>query len=335
MTISINFFCSAGAKFGNGHLRRCLYLAHGLHTSVGSIAFTGSLDNYAIDQVATEIPKARVLPNSIEVEAELTVIDYMFDEQDPGAYDHQLIASAGSNSHRVLLISSSPTVDDGLPVNTIVGHLMEPNQNAFPKVYGGLEYAPVPIELMDYSNDRGFNAQVNSILLAFGNWHNVEAFKQSLAALELLRFQGKVTVLLPSGLVKYGSELEQFAEGLNVVFVNNVNSVIELIREADLVMGGYGNFTYETLAVGRPFILLGVKKFMLEYGQILVDWDCLRSVGIVDEVTPGMIAQCIQTYQLEERQRHAMNGAKLIDGLGFSRMTKLIKSEYKLAAAYA
>jgi spore coat polysaccharide biosynthesis predicted glycosyltransferase SpsG len=308
-----------------------MYLAESIYDSIQKITFSGMLDDSACKSINTHLPFVSIKTDALPKSSELTVIDFMFDERNPAIYDEEILLKIKNKTKRSLLICGSPTIPNNLPVDSVVGHLLEDDQDKIPAVYGGLKYAPVPTGLSHGAIDNNDSVDLNSILIAFGNWHNAIAFEKTLGGLAELNFSGNITVLLPPGLNSYIPKLSKIVEGLKVEFLSNVPSVLELISKHELVIGGYGNLTYEALAGGRPFIIIGVKDFMVDYGKRLEDLGCVKCAGHVERLSTFDIGHTILNYKYEERIRHAKNGTELIDGNGFQRISDLIQKEFKIA----
>src|SRR5258708_39067377 len=119
---AIHFLCDANAAVGFGHLSRCLKLASLLRGS-RDVRFGGRFSAEARTRIAEqafsiERPAART-------SGSLAVVDILFDKDDMDYYDLVRLRRIRTRFERVVLLSSALTVPNDLPVDVVIGHVLD------------------------------------------------------------------------------------------------------------------------------------------------------------------------------------------------------------------
>lgn len=320
----ITFVCTADGRVGFGHLRRCLAVA-GLVAEQGlRPAFTAELlDSAARALLQQRLPAARL--STLSAPSPLAVVDCMFDPQDPDACDRDFVARVAARHCRTVYVTSAMRVPPDLPVDAVVGHMLDPVERPAWTLHRGLEWAPVaPGAVKWRSHRRDFPETPRRVLVAFGNWADPAGLLLALEALRLTGWTACVQVLLPPALRPHLEAARSRAAGLEVEWLQDVPEVFPLLAGADLLVGSYGNLTFEALAVGVPTIVVAVKPFMAAYAERLAHQGAVVNAGPVGELTPRDLACRLQALSAAERERLSRTGLGLVDGAGLERLARLL-----------
>jgi spore coat polysaccharide biosynthesis predicted glycosyltransferase SpsG len=317
------FLCTADAQVGFGHLRRCLHLSHQLRARGLRVAFDGRLDPAARDTLCRALPDVPVL-EPVEP-APLAVVDCMFDPQDPDFFDRDFLQKVAARHERVVMITSSRHAPPDLPVTAVVGHMLEPVTAPAYELHRGLEWAPVSAEAAAWRNTpREFPDPPRRVLVAFGNWHDPAGLYLALEALRHTGWAATVQVLLPPALRPYADALRAHAAGLELDLVAEVPSVFPLLCAADVLVGSYGNLTFEALTVGLPAVVVAIKPFMHSYAEVLARQGAVVNAGPVDQSDLAALARRLAGLDAATRRRLSRSGRALVDGAGLTRLADLL-----------
>jgi spore coat polysaccharide biosynthesis predicted glycosyltransferase SpsG len=325
-SFDVLFYCNASAEVGFGHLRRCLFLAGEIEEDgIKDIAFAGAFDHSAKRLIHEEAPESRCLDDLNGVECRVVVIDYMFDSQHMDAYDVSLIAEVAKHASGSVLMSSSATVPSELPVDVVVGHLLDSTQETNFKLKAGLQYAPVAPGVEEYRPTEPRAAeQVERIFVGFGNVDNPSGVHLALGALQQIDYSDQVDLLLPPALTDRADEFRDRERSFELTLHHNIPSVPALLNEADCMIGSYGHMTFEALALGMPIVVVGMKVFMVEYADQVAERDMLVSAGYVDDLDAENLAVELLRLDVSRRRILSSNSLSRLDGKGLQRAAREI-----------
>ena len=323
-SFDVLFYCNASAEVGFGHLRRCLFLAEEIgEDGIEDVAFAGAFDDSARELIRNEAPERRCLENLSGVECRVVVIDYMFDSQHMDAYDVSLIAAVAKHASVAVLMSSSATVPSELPVDVVVGHLLDYTQETNFELKAGLQYAPVAPGVEEYRPPEPRAAeQVERVFVGFGNVDDPSGVRLALRALQHVGYSGHVDLLLPPALVDRAGELRGMDRSFDLALHHNIPSVPALLTRADCMIGSYGHMTFEALALGMPVVVVGMKAFMVEYADQLAEQGMLVSAGYVDDLEVEDLAAELLRLDARRRRRLSSNALSRLDGKGLQRAAR-------------
>lgn len=322
----ITFLCTADDRVGFGHLRRCIRLASLLADQGFRAAFADCfLDAAARDLLNQCLPGARLTkpfePSSI------AVVDCMFDPQEPEACDRKFVGQVAACHCRTVFVTSAIRVPNDLPVDAVVGHMLEPVDRPQYSLFRGLEWAPVPPEAAAWRDrTRDFPETPRRVLVAFGNWADPAGLFLALDALRLTRWPSAIRVLLPPALRPHLEAARARARGLPVEWLCGVPDLFPILAATDVLLGSYGNLTFESLALGVPTVLVAIKPFMHTYGERLAQWGAAVNAGEVGKLDPAALALWLQGLSAEQRGRLSKAGYTLVDGAGLERLASLLLS---------
>jgi UDP-2,4-diacetamido-2,4,6-trideoxy-beta-L-altropyranose hydrolase len=163
-------------------------------------------------------------------------------------------------------------------------------------------------------------AAVKRVLISFGQTDALKATQRALSALATAGFAGEVDVVLgnaaphPDGVRTAGSPRTRFHI--------NVNDMPALMAEADLAIGAGGVTALERCCLGLPSVLVTVADNQRGIVAMLQAAGAAIDAGQVDTGLEKRLAEILSALLAEGSQRAAMArvGAKLIDGLGATRI---------------
>lgn len=321
----ITFVCTADGRVGFGHLRRCLAVA-GLLAGRGlRPAFAAEqLDPAARALLQQHLPAVRL--GALSDPSPLAVVDCMFDPQDPDACDRDFVARVATRHRRTVFVTSAVHVPPDLPVDAVVGHMLDPVERPARVLHRGLEWAPVaPGAALWRNHPRVFLETPRRVLVAFGNWADPAGLFLALEALRRTGWTVRVQVLLPPALRPHLEAARSHAVGLEVEWLQDVPDIFPLLAGADVLLGSYGNLTFEALALGVPTVVVAIKPFMAAYAERLARRGAVVNTGRVGELTPPDLARRLQALTASERERLSRAGRGLVDGAGLERLGRLLE----------
>lgn len=321
------FRCNAGEEVGFGHLRRCLALAGELESRGGHVAFQGDFSSEAECLIDSE-RYVRISAKDIEV-FDVGLMDWMFDVQDMDRYDLALIKEFASHCRRSVLLTSARSIPVALPIDVVVGHVLEPPADSSYKCMHGLDFAPIPPHWEFWRNENQAVAEsIQRILVAFGAWKDEVALFKTLRGLRAAGFSGQVNVLLaPPHRDSKRALSALVGSSYTLCFHEEVQSVAELLVEADLAIGGYGNLTFEALAMGTPYLCIGLKEFQVRYAQFLEQKRLLICAGSADMLKEDEIGRLLAKFTPKCRSQLKHEGMSMVDLNGLRRIVDVLFDE--------
>jgi spore coat polysaccharide biosynthesis predicted glycosyltransferase SpsG len=327
----IHFICDANASVGFGHLSRCLKVASSLRRS-RAIRFGGRFSAEA---------KARIAQLEFTVEQPsaghsggLAVVDIMFDKEDMDYFDLVRLRQIRKRFERVVVLSSAMTVPDDLPVDVVIGHVLETARRMRRpfRTFAGLDYSPVSAE---FRAARGRRAavpeEVKRVFVGFGASRDIRGVTSVLDALKLRNFAGEVDLLLSPFHQRFAAPLGRRKSSYRMRIHSNVRSVAPLLRRADIAFGTYGNITFESLCLGTPFLTVAVKDFQLAYAKELAMRGLLVCIGKDEALSATIIADALKSLTRKKRQALSQRARSAVDGRGIDRIRRVIEKEALIA----
>jgi UDP-2,4-diacetamido-2,4,6-trideoxy-beta-L-altropyranose hydrolase len=321
------FRCNAGQEVGFGHLRRCLALAGELESQGGQVAFQGDFSSEA-ECLIDRKRYVRLGPKDIGV-FDVGLMDWMFDAQDMDRYDLALIEEFASHCRRSVLLTSARSIPEELPIDVVVGHVVEPPADSNYKCMHGLHFAPVPPDWEFWRNENQVVAEsIQRILVAFGAWKDEVALFKTLRGLRTAEFSGEVDVLLaPPHRDSKKALSAVVGSSFTICFHEEVQNVAELLVAVDLAIGGYGNLTYEALAMGTPYLCVGLKEFQVRYAQFLEEKGLLLCAGGADTLMEDEIGRLLAEFTPKCRSQFKHEGMRAVDLHGLRRIVDVLFDE--------
>lgn len=319
---AVHFICTADAQVGFGHLRRCLTIGRLLQNRQVQVSLSGVLDEAALGLIRQVLPEALQRQPAPE---DTAVVDCMFDPRDMDFYDVRYLQEIRARHARTVMLTSAMAAPPELPVDVVVGHMLDPVPKARYEVRCGLAWAPVAPDALAYRVARRAQpVEVRRVLLAFGNFHDPTGLFLALEALASMPGVSEVQVLLPPALRPFEDKMRRQARDIRLEVLRDVPSVFPLLAQSDLVVGSYGNLTFEALCLGVPVVLLAIKEFMVRYAARLEAAGCLVLAGEARNLSPAELGGLLRGLDQARRTALAVLGQQLVDGEGLRRTAELI-----------
>ena len=318
--MKVLFCCNADTSVGFGHLRRCLILAEEVRDRSNQVFFEGNFAPAAQELITRA--NFKIMKKGHMESFDAGLLDWMFDSENMDHYEPSLISDFASSCEKSVLLSSSLDIPSDLPVDLVIGYVLSPPQNPSFSCLSSLEFAPVPLGWQEKRNlGRKISREIDRVLMAFGTWRDETPLIKTLEGLKSFGFSGAMDCLLAHPHRKFKERFLEVAEGcFSIRFHEEVPDVGKLLVGNDLVVGGYGNLTYEALALGTPFLCLPLKEFQFVYARSLKDKGLLCLLDLVDDLSSEMIATSLRELDYNQRKLLASNGMNAIDGQGLGRV---------------
>jgi UDP-2,4-diacetamido-2,4,6-trideoxy-beta-L-altropyranose hydrolase len=323
----VHFLCDANASVGFGHLSRCLKLASSLRR-FQTVRFGGHFSPAAKTRIV-EHGFAVEQPSAVGLRG-LAVVDIMFDREDMDYYDLPRLRRIRKRFERIILLSSAMTVPDDLPVDVVIGHVLQAGRTTRRpfRIFTGLDYAPVSAEFRAARGRRsGEPKDVGGVFVGFGASRDIRGLISVLDALTIRKYSGEVDVLLSPFHRRFEAALGRRQAPYRLRIHCNVASVAPLFRQADIAFGTYGNITFEAMCLGTPFLAVAVKDFQLAYAKRLERRGLLVCLGKDNGLDAAKVAASLASLTRSKRAALSRQGRRSVDGLGIERIRRVIETE--------
>lgn len=332
------FFTRGGEGWGTGHLHRTNWLAAGL--------FAAGRPALAVEIRCLDSPEAREF-----CWATGCVVDYFADQgriaQDVGIAEaivvDWLASTPGIASQlrdtgaKLLLLDDHGQAQQqaDIVVNSLVAPLSpEQSSQGSAQVFSGADWLHLPPRAVQLRGGAGAttgamgtelsqpfvpSTEVHSALVSFGGSPVDTATNLVLEALAQLRFGGKVLVIPAAGNCPAPG-------GLDVDFLPASAEFHGLLAASDLAILAGGLSLYEAAFFGVPSLCIPLNHHQQQTALKLERAGCCRNLGLLESLTPEVIAPGIGTILRTAKIRRLMSrrGSSLFDGKGVSRTLDLI-----------
>lgn len=318
--MKVLFCCNADSSVGFGHLRRSLILAEEVRRHRNEVFFEGEFSPAARELITRA--NFTIMEEGHTESFDAGLLDWMFDSENMDHYEPSLISDFSSSCERSVLLSSSLNIPADLPVDLVVGYILSPPATPSFSCLSSLKFAPVPPGWQEKRNlGRKISIEIRKVLMAFGAWRDEAPLIKTLEGLKSFGFSGVMDCLLAHPHRKSKERFLEVSEGcFSIRFHEEVPDVGKLLVENDLVVGGYGNLTYEALALGTPFLCLPLKRFQFEYASTLEEKGLLCLLGLADDLSSERIATSLGELDYGQRKLLSTNGMSAIDTQGLDRV---------------
>ncbi len=322
------FVCDATPDTGFGHVGRCIQLAALMQRQRPGlrVGFQGTYADGAHQRIANGAPWVTVHRDGRAMPSALAVIDTMDDTEDPNAWDPDRVQHVSTQAQSVAFIANgttAPNLDAGI---TCIGY--QPGGEAAdpPRVFWGLEYAPVSSAALTSAPARRSSDRA---LIALGGAKDDHALNLALGALAQIKQIAHVDIL-QSPVAPFRPNPAKLRPGQTFSLHANVPSVQPLLSAATLVVASYGHLGYEALAAGAPLCLLAQKFFQEVYADRLEELGLAISAGRAGDCSTDKLAlACAQT--LESAQTLSKRARAAVDGRGIDRIASILLTKLQAA----
>ena len=328
--VDVLFVVDALPKTGFGHAARCASVARLLRRQSPQlrIGFQGVYSDTARKLLAHHLEPGFFHEREADIRSRVAVIDRMHDIQDADSWDPQLLERVRGQSGQVVHLTSGPK-DPGLPEDvTCIGFQPGGPPSHPPRLYWGLEYAPVSLALE--SPEVQEPPVRDRLLVALGGARDASGIELAMNALELLPQITRVDVL--------GSPVNDPAlldaarcKGVEIEIHTTVRDVAPLLRRARVVLASYGHLVYEALARGAAACVVGQKHFQAEFAGRLAGEGLVISGGYAPDTDAQSLAAALERTW-DEADTLSARGRKAVDGHGLERIADMLLGKLGRAA---
>ena len=166
-------------------------------------------------------------------------------------------------------------------------------------------------------------SEVSRLVISFGasDIHNLTL--AALQATSLLKFKGSIDVVLGGG-NKNVSKIETLISHMDadVVIHHDVANMEELMKQADLAIGGGGISAWERCTLALPALVVLEADNQLANVRGLQEAGAAQYMGLATEVNSKIIAEYLNDTLVDQSrlERMSVAAANLCDGNGVSRV---------------
>ncbi len=215
-------------------------------------------------------------------------------------------------------------------INSIVFHWnkYKPNESRA-RLVEGPKYMILQPEIGNYVNrDKKIPAKAEHVLLAFGGTDTYFVTERVLKAINNINGDLNVKINLGPG-SKMTPCLEEVVKSSThqVEILHSVPNLLGEFFQADLVVCGGGNMLYELAALGIPSVSIATEAHEIFNVDYWASVGTTVSLGWREDLILAQVSEAISNLLFEKQRRFKMSliGKKTVDGLGLSRVLKIIE----------
>ena len=310
---------------GYGHLYRCLQILSILCRSGREgiqISVKGEISDSAVQVLSDSFEGKvawRLLQDGLDSKKyDLCLIDTMFDTFDMDFYDIEDLLGCSGCSDTTVLVSSSMDIPNTLPVDYVFGYML--SDRVEPENYvlrRDLSYAPISESLFTYREGQEATSEtIENIFISMGGWHDLQPVMQVLYGLKSCGFSGKCTVLLSQDHKNSIESVYEMMQPLQMEFISGVPDVFQYLSQGDLVICSYGNLMFESVALGIPSAVVGLKEFQKNYALHLEKKGIIYFLGEVEAISDKCIQSMLGAMSYSTRQKYSLQNQKIFQKPG-------------------
>lgn len=306
------YCCDGYPAIGFGHVKRGIDIINAIQCRNPDYrsAFCGTYSPTAEKFLNDRIPKnVDVLPAGKYPRNVISVVDTMFDPQNPEVFNEDECRKMKNVSSRLFLISGLLSLKIPQAVDALISHCPDIvlSGNTKAKRYLGFDYAPVNIEFEKY-RDTGFDVPKETILCVIGGNDRQYGPKVLLSKLTgymtgAHRFECVLSPYFPEP--EKAAMKKRFPD---VIFYQNVPDLAPLFQRAKALICTYGHTTYESLFFHIPTFVVSYKQFQKVYADNLEDRGLVVNLGFFETMDENKLQWIFSEERLgrlsENAERH-------------------------------
>lgn len=194
--------------------------------------------------------------------------------------------------------------------------------------YGGPAYAILRRHFRDSGPEKEIRERPKLVLLSFGGSDPQGLTLKAARALQALPPSVEI-VAVAGPAFSYGREFEALAaeRKRKVPLIRQAEGhIVELMLEADVVLGSGGMSVYEIAALGTPGIVLAQNLREESRMRAFARHGTVEYLGLGTDVEEDAIARAVTSLLGDAGRRREMSrrGKRLVDGLGATRAAELV-----------
>ncbi len=330
MGLELTYYCDCYPAIGFGHLKRGIDIINSILRIRPDcrLAFCGRFSSQAEAFLESQISgKIDILPEKTYPVSKLSVLDTMFDPNDPEYMDEKVCSNIKMNSSKFFLISGLLHLDVPFSVDALINHCPDISLSGNTNLtrYTGFDYSPVNLEFQK-RREESVNYKKDTILCIIGG--NKNQYGPELLVSELDKHSGDtsrfVCILSPLFPVSEKKILEK--QYPKVKFYQNVPDLSPLFQRARAMICTYGHTVYESLFFHIPTFIVSYKQFQKEYADRLEKRSLAVSVGFFEKMDRKKMKLIYSDHKLHQL---AYNAKQHFSTSGIENIVKILMNELK------
>jgi UDP-2,4-diacetamido-2,4,6-trideoxy-beta-L-altropyranose hydrolase len=319
---------TAGPKIGFGHLRRCLILARSLQDCSTPLFILDSHDRWSRNLLAEQGYEFCC--------EELREVWSLF--SDPSAILIDTRRTKGLNlliararNRGIPVISIHDLGLNPLPSDVVIDGSVVPGscRSAFDRnaeVLQGADYMILdPILQQLHQKKRQIRKKIQSVVVNLGGGDSQAFFPKILEGLK--RWAQELTVVGLKGFVHWGQDRLERMDWHPVRFRWENADPYPFLLKADVAITAGGLSAYEALCAGTPLLALSYDPLQQTTIRAFADAGACIDLGPGSELDPLRLSKALACLDADwdSRLRLSLNGKKMVDGCGASRVAGIIR----------
>ncbi len=171
------------------------------------------------------------------------------------------------------------------------------------------------------------DGNINRILIFFGG---VDMTNETAKALETIRLLHRpdITVDVVVGSSNpHKKQIKKLCEtNANITYHCQVDNMAQLLFDADLAIGAGGSATWERCCLGLPSLVTILSENQYELTLSAEEFGVVVNMGWGHKLTPEHYLKAIDNLSSHDLVRMSLNGLKLVDGEGCTRVAQKVIS---------
>ncbi len=148
--------------------------------------------------------------------------------------------------------------------------------------------------------------EIRHILIAYGGTDPTNLTEKAIMALDLIKFDGEITIILGPGHTHFKSVKEK---ALNlkgkVQLLKNVSNMASLMKKADLALTSAGRTVTELMSVGVPTITMCQNNREMRHNHASSNFGIVN-LGLGSSITPEVLAEHVKMFMNDVSLRQDM-----------------------------
>src|SRR3990167_5482426 len=365
--MNIAFRTDASTLIGAGHIMRCLTLANVLRSEGHHVLFVcrkypGSLNHvilknkYELKELCfddAELYQKQIYSDkysqwlwvSQQQDADETAFFLQSMQVDLLIIDHYSLDSVWEK-HMRTLCKKIMVIDDLANRNHDCDLLLDQNlqlqsdryKNLVPascELLLGTKYVLLRSEFLKIKQRSNNKNLLQNIFVFFGGGDSVNIIQMVLRGIIESKFSGIVNVVLGKNNSRSMAIEKNFDRHKFIYFYQEVENIVELMKQADLCIGAGGTNSWERCFLGLPSLIITVAENQLSVANALAAMNAAQYLGELKKVSTKLITSSINALILnpQKLKKLSENAKNLVDGGGTKRASKKIMAEIYLKKA--
>lgn len=207
-------------------------------------------------------------------------------------------------------------------------YFISDSKNPKKKIFVGPKYLILPETFSEIrKKDKPICSDVHIITISMGGVDRCGATLKLTKILMKLFPKIQLNIILGGGFL-YKKELDILLKGniKNITLYYNLPSLAEVFFQSDLVFCAGGNTLYELACLGTPALVIYSATHEKDTGKSFEELGFGKCLDDIHSINASDILEAVKLMDSKSyRQIQYQNGRKIVDGLGFQRITDIIE----------